>query len=407
MTVLTTAGQNLIAAATAGDPLVINEIAVGDGNGSSISPDASMTALVNERARVSVSDMVVTGNVVRFKAVFVPGATEYTIREAGLFAGGTLVAITSLPQQDMPDQAWATAQAQSVEFMVTIGIVVTDTDTVTVNVDTSQVFATISYVDNKVPAFATIGQHIEGVMASRMTHPQGVKAVIDAHRASNDEHPGATTVAQGFARYATLPETESGQIANAAVTPAGLAARISALLGGASSNGNTLKKLEDLIASVVGSVAALSASLAALALGERVMARHHDTWSGSTTTSTTPASLITLAGIAGSRTREISFSARVQLNGGATLGEGGEVMLQRRPAGGGDWVTVWAEECSVGFGGFGGTTSDRWNGTLSATVFDSNTDASDYRVAVRTIPGGDGTIVATQARLMVKEMGTE
>lgn len=406
MTVLTTAGQNLIAAATAGDPLVIDEIAVGDGDGAPISPDAGMTALINERARVSVSEMVVTGNVVRFRAVFVPGATEYTIREAGLFADGTLVAVTSLPQQDMPDQAWATAQAQSVEFMVTIGIVVTDTDTVTVNVDTSQVFATISYVDNAIPTFATIQQHIDGVLASRMAHPQGVKATLDAHRASNSEHPGATTVAQGFARYATVAETETGQIDNAAVTPVGLAARIAALLGGASSAGNTLKKLEDLIASAIGSIASLSSSLAALALGERVMARHHDTWSGSVTTSTTPAALITLPGIASSRPREISFSARVQLSGGQTLGEGGEVLLQRRPAGGGTWETVWAEECSVGFGGFSGTTSDRWNGTLSATVFDSNTDASDYRVAVRTIPGGDGTIVATQARLMVKEMGT-
>lgn len=262
--VVTTAGAALIAAATTGDPLELTQIAVGDGNGAAITPAAGMTALVHERARVDVSDFVVVGNVSRFRAVFVPGATGYTMREAGIFAGATLVAIMSLSPQDMPTQAWATANNQVIETTVTIALVVTDADTVTVNVSASG-YATIGYVDAKVPPFASLAEHQQGSTGSKMVRPDYAKQVLDEHRASRDQHPTGTQAQQGFLRLATNPESLEGVLATVAVPPSGLKAAIEALKGGVSAPGDTLKELYDLIIALQGADASILAQLANLA----------------------------------------------------------------------------------------------------------------------------------------------
>jgi len=265
MTTITTVGAALIAAATSGDPLVIDEIAVGDGDGAAIEPDAAMTELVNERARVSVLDKQVTDNIVRFRALFTPGATAYTIREAGLFAGDDLVAIVSLSPSEMPTEAWATENTQTVELVVTIAVIISDTDAITISVDTSTVYATIAYVDAKVPPFATIDETRAGSTAVKIVHPVAYKTVLDEHKASRLEHPTGNEEAQGFLRLATIPETAAGILNSVGVHPAGLKSVIDALKGGVATAGNTLKKLYDLIVAIQGAIAVIQSQLAAFA----------------------------------------------------------------------------------------------------------------------------------------------
>lgn len=262
--VITTVGAALIAAATAEEMLVIDEIAVGDGDGDEIEPDVGMTELVNETARASVIDKVITDNVVRFRAVFTPGATAYTIREAGLFADGDLVAVVSLSQIDMPTEAWAIANGQPIEITVTIALVISG-DIVTVSVDTSNVYATIAYVDSKVPPFANLTEHQEGSTGVKMVRPDYAKSVLDAHRSSRTEHPTGNEEAQGFLRLATIPETAAGILNSAGVHPAGLKAVIDALKGGVATAGNTLKKLYDLLVALQGAITVIQSQLAAFA----------------------------------------------------------------------------------------------------------------------------------------------
>lgn len=262
--VVTTAGAALIAAATAGDPLELTQIAVGDGNGAAITPAVGMTALVNERARVDISDMVSVANVSRFRAIFTPGPTGYTMREAGLFAGSTLVAIMSLSPQDMPTQAWATANNQVIETAVTIALVVTDADTVSINIEGSG-YATIEYVNSRVPAFATLQEHREGSTNSKIVVPGHNKTVLDEHRASRTEHPTGTKSLQGFLRLATVAESRAMALADVAVPPDGLGAAILDLLGGVGIAGNTLKKLYDLITALQGADTTIINYLANLA----------------------------------------------------------------------------------------------------------------------------------------------
>ncbi len=147
---LTTVGLARLAEAQATyTPLVFTELAVGDGGGSPITPDASMTELVNEVARVSVNSTdrdPADPNKVRVEGL-IPAATGgFTIREAGLFnVEGELLAIASYP--DM----YKTELSDGVIFDAYIRIVIAyenATDSIEISTDTSVIVATRQYVDN-------------------------------------------------------------------------------------------------------------------------------------------------------------------------------------------------------------------------------------------------------------------
>lgn len=148
--ILTTLGLTRLAEATAsGIPLVFAHVAVGDGNGSPITPSVGMTALVHETARVSVNNVEVSPDepdIVRIEGV-IPSATGgFTIREAGLFNfAGELIAVASYPPIYKPTPA----DGVTVEEYIRILIQYTTVAAIALTVDPSVITATRLYVDDK------------------------------------------------------------------------------------------------------------------------------------------------------------------------------------------------------------------------------------------------------------------
>jgi hypothetical protein len=147
--IFTTLGlQRLAEAQASGVPLVFTEVAVGDGGGAEITPIASMTALVNERARVDVNLVEIhpdAPNTVRVEGL-IPAATGgFFIREAGLFNGaGELIAIASYPPIYKPELA----DGVSVDEYIRILLVYENLeDAIELSADLSVVIATRPYVD--------------------------------------------------------------------------------------------------------------------------------------------------------------------------------------------------------------------------------------------------------------------
>lgn len=148
--ILTTLGLTRLAdAQSSGTPLVFTHLAVGDGDGSPITPDASMTALVNETARVEVNNVdIMPGapTTVRVEGLIPAETGGFTIREAGLFnAAGELLAVASYPDIYKP----VPADGASVEEYIRVLITYANVEDIALTVDTSVVMATRLYVDEK------------------------------------------------------------------------------------------------------------------------------------------------------------------------------------------------------------------------------------------------------------------
>jgi hypothetical protein len=129
-------------------PLVFTDLAVGDGNGSPITPSAGMTALVNERARVSVNAVDIDpthANRVRVEGL-IPAATGgFTIREAGLFNGaGELIAVGNFP--DIYKAGLSDGALIDCYIRILLNYE-NPADAIELTVDTSVVMATRAYVD--------------------------------------------------------------------------------------------------------------------------------------------------------------------------------------------------------------------------------------------------------------------
>lgn len=150
--IFTTLGlQRLAEAQASGVPLVFATVRVGDGNGSEITPLASMTALVNEVASVDVNLVEIhpdAPSTVRVEGL-IPAATGgFTIREAGLFNGDDeMIAIASYPPTYKPNLA----DGVSVDEYIRILLVYENLEeAIELTADLSVVTATRPYVDARV-----------------------------------------------------------------------------------------------------------------------------------------------------------------------------------------------------------------------------------------------------------------
>lgn len=176
---LTLAGQAAFAAAASegGSPVVLQSIALGDGNGNEITPLETAVGLENEVYRTGLQSRTVdpeNSNWLVISAIIPAEAGPFTIREIGYYnADNVLMAIA-----DYPATVKQTA-AQGVDTTLTIEgvIVVSATANVTV-VAQAGTWATQVYVDNAVPPFATLPEHIAGLLENKKTHPAGVAAMI-------------------------------------------------------------------------------------------------------------------------------------------------------------------------------------------------------------------------------------
>ena len=152
-TVTTNAGRNAVREALAqGKTVKLSHMSVGDGGGSPVTPTSSMTALVNERFRAQINDIVLDpATPDLFTAeLFIPQAEGgWYIREVGLWMDdGTLFAVGNTPLTEKPD----ISSGAATDLLVRLIIRVLDASTVSIEIDPAQVLATREYVDRKLDA---------------------------------------------------------------------------------------------------------------------------------------------------------------------------------------------------------------------------------------------------------------
>lgn len=182
----TEAGQAKIANAIAlGVPLKITHMAVGDGNGQPVTPNAAQTTLVRERRRAPINTLFqdpLNQSQIVAEQIIPENVGDWWIRELGIFSeDGTLVAVANCPDTYKPLLTSGAGRTQVIRMV----LIVSDTSAVELKIDPAVVLATRKYVDD----------------------------VLAAHKLSRD-HPDASETAKGFTRYATQDEVNETTAAN-------------------------------------------------------------------------------------------------------------------------------------------------------------------------------------------------
>lgn len=149
--ILTNQGAAKLAAATAlGTQIHITQMAVGDGNGSLPTPDATQTQLLNLKRIGAVNTLTVdatNANQIIAEQVIPENEGGYWIREMGLFDDdGVLIAIANCPETYKPLLQEGSGRTQTIRM----ALIVSSTAAVTLKIDPSVVLATRKYVDDKV-----------------------------------------------------------------------------------------------------------------------------------------------------------------------------------------------------------------------------------------------------------------
>ncbi|QGG11403.1 phage tail protein [Enterobacter cancerogenus] len=187
---LTDKGKALIADAIAGGKTIsLKYFAVGDGNGSEVTPSTAQTALVNEVARIelnSVKETDANKTTVAAEAIIPADKGGFWIREAGIFtADGVLVAVSQMPVTYKPDTDDGATSTQTMRML----LAVSDASAISLTVDDSLIIATEAFVNE----------------------------AIDTHAKSRN-HPDASTTDKGFVQLSS--ETNSSDEKKAATPKA-------------------------------------------------------------------------------------------------------------------------------------------------------------------------------------------
>ncbi|MFT0892957.1 phage tail protein [Pseudochelatococcus sp. G4_1912] len=265
--VLTLVGQQKLAAAIGGAPLVLQTIRVGDGNGAQITPNEAMIDLVhrvgNGYGILSSGVDPVNAQMWRVSALVPATDGPFDIREIGVFdADGDMIAIARHPLVEKR----APGQGVSVELTTDIVFPVSSTAQITVNlstdvaVDLARLMRTPFIAVNSISVQTPPVSPVQGDTYLVPTAPTGawngavgklamwngivwriVSAPVGTIIAASDtgrywrrtatewEEWVATTTRRGIVELATDAETQAGTDAERAVTPAGLTARVNAL----------------------------------------------------------------------------------------------------------------------------------------------------------------------------------
>ncbi|PDO88609.1 phage tail protein [Kosakonia sacchari] len=230
--ILTNQGAALLANATAlGTKLNITQMAVGDGNGTLPTPDATQTKLVNQKRIAPLNMLSVDANnasQIIAEQVIPENEGGFWIREIGLYDdNGVLIAVANCPETYKPQLQEGSGRTQTIRMV----LIVSSTAAVTLKIDPSVVLATRQYVDNAV---------IE------------VKAYTDnllkQHIADSNPHkqyaPVASPVFTGKPRAPTPDKSASeNEIATAAFVQAAIASLVSGIIAQKQPLDNTLTAL--------------------------------------------------------------------------------------------------------------------------------------------------------------------
>lgn len=147
-TIITNNGKAMFAsAATSSGRVNITHLAVGDGNGSVPTPKAIQTRLIKEAHRVTVNSVerhATNANWIEIGAIIPSSSGGYTVREIGLYAGNTLIAVGSFPATYKPTASEGGAREMSIRII----IAVENAAVVNVTLDNSLVYATRQWVES-------------------------------------------------------------------------------------------------------------------------------------------------------------------------------------------------------------------------------------------------------------------
>ena len=171
---LTNVGASQVADAIAqGTTLTWVKMALGDGNGSAVTVDASRTSLVNEQYRAPLNDLVrdsANPNTIVGTLVVPPETGGWTIREFGIYdnaATPNLVAYGETPEIEKP----ASSAGTGINLRLRFKLVVSADANITLSPDSNEAYATIEYVkDNAVKSLSISGRTITYTMGDGDTH---------------------------------------------------------------------------------------------------------------------------------------------------------------------------------------------------------------------------------------------
>lgn len=171
---LTEVGAALVADAIAsGTTLTWAKMALGDGNGSTVTVDPSRTSLVNEQYRAPLNDLgrdSANPNTIVGTLVVPPETGGWTIREFGIYDNAStprLVAYGETPEIEKP----ASSAGTGINLRLRFKLVVSAEANITLAPDSNEAYATIEYVkDNAVKSLSVSGCTITYTMGDGDTH---------------------------------------------------------------------------------------------------------------------------------------------------------------------------------------------------------------------------------------------
>lgn len=208
-------------AEVSGLTLPITHIAIGDGNGSAVTPAQSMTALVHEVHRLpvtSITDDPENPGLLKCECVLIPTVGGWTIRELGLIGGNgggnKLLGVSNFPATSKP----VLAEGVGADMIIRMSLIVSNTAIVQLIMDPAVVVATNQAIANAVAAHeAKANPHPQYILESKRAAVNGVasldgsglvplsqlpsslasdaevSAAMSAHLAESDPHPQYAT----------------------------------------------------------------------------------------------------------------------------------------------------------------------------------------------------------------------
>ncbi|WP_228007785.1 phage tail protein [Kosakonia pseudosacchari] len=211
--ILTNQGAALLANATAlGTKLNITQMAVGDGNGTLPTPDATQTKLVNQRRIAPLNMLSVDANnssQIIAEQVIPENEGGFWIREIGLYDdNGVLIAVANCPETYKPQLQEGSGRTQTIRMV----LIVSSTAAVTLKIDPSVVLATRQYADDKA---IEVKNYADNLMKQHVADANPHKQYA----------PVASPVFTGIPKAPTAAKTSNDtQLANTAFVQAAIAA---------------------------------------------------------------------------------------------------------------------------------------------------------------------------------------
>lgn len=199
-TILTALGASVLTNAyVSGTSIELTHLALGDGDGSAVTPTEGMTALVHEVHRVPISSLAVDAendNWLVAEAVIPTTVGGWTVREIGLFdSHDRLIAVGNFPDTYKP----TLEEGSGRDLLIRMIVQTSRAEQITLTIDPSVVVATVGSINTAIaaheakanphPVYATDAD-LAGHIAAANPHPQyATDADLAGHIDATDPHP--------------------------------------------------------------------------------------------------------------------------------------------------------------------------------------------------------------------------